>query len=121
MAAYIEDKGDYSAVNNCQCYDACEDTAYESQVFEGIWPAGTFFYGGFCPRANKLNPVDCSEFYRQEELKKQRLFSVFFQRKRHESRGELRSARLRAEAGGTDYQRKYMLISMGKSERSTLD
>ncbi|KAH7705956.1 degenerin unc-8 [Aphelenchoides avenae] len=63
MEAYIQDNGDYFFVDNCQCYDACEDTAYRPQISEGIWPAGDFFYGGFCPLANKLDSKGCSVFY----------------------------------------------------------
>ncbi|KAH7706065.1 degenerin unc-8, partial [Aphelenchoides avenae] len=59
---YVQDIGDYFFVDNCQCYDACEDTAYTAQVSESNWPAGGFFYGPYCPRAEKLN-LSCREFY----------------------------------------------------------
>ncbi|KAH7717283.1 degenerin unc-8 [Aphelenchoides avenae] len=68
MEEYIEKNGDYYFVDNCRCYDPCEDTAYRSYVFESPWPAGDFFYGGYCPMAKKMN-VPCSEFYRNNGMK----------------------------------------------------
>ena len=64
MQTYIQDKGDYFFVDNCQCYDTCEHTAYKSQLYAAPWPAGGFFYGGFCPRLNKMDSAECAEFYR---------------------------------------------------------
>ncbi|KAH7660442.1 degenerin unc-8, partial [Aphelenchoides avenae] len=62
MEKYIEEKGDYHAVRNCRCYDPCEDVAYKASISESPWPAGSFFYGGLCPLANKQG-VDCSKYY----------------------------------------------------------
>ncbi|KAH7712985.1 degenerin unc-8 [Aphelenchoides avenae] len=62
MEEYIQDIGDYFFVKNCECYDACEHTAYKSQISESPWPAGGFFYGAHCPLAKKQG-VDCSKYY----------------------------------------------------------
>lgn len=64
LQAYIKMKGDYYFVDNCNCYEPCEVTRYKSQIAEGIWPSGGFFYGPYCPMAKQLNFSDCSRFYR---------------------------------------------------------
>ncbi|KAH7722929.1 degenerin unc-8, partial [Aphelenchoides avenae] len=64
---YIEDVGDYYYVHGCKCFDACEETAFKAAVSESNWPAGGFFYGTHCPRAQKLG-IDCKEFYRNNAL-----------------------------------------------------
>ncbi|KAH7724026.1 degenerin unc-8 [Aphelenchoides avenae] len=66
--AYIQDNGDYFFVDNCDCYDACEDATYRTQISEAVWPSGTFFYGGFCPTAKQLNPADCTQFYSENGM-----------------------------------------------------
>ncbi|KAH7696570.1 deg-1 product [Aphelenchoides avenae] len=69
MEDYIGENGDYFFVDNCTCYDACEHTAYKSQISESPWPAGGFFYGAHCPLAAKLNFTDCSEYYRNNAMR----------------------------------------------------
>ncbi|KAH7691403.1 degenerin unc-8, partial [Aphelenchoides avenae] len=65
---YIDDHGDYFFVANCSCYDACEHTAYKSQISMSPWPAGGFFYGAYCPLGKVLNFTDCTKFYRENAM-----------------------------------------------------
>ncbi|KAH7707635.1 UNC-8 protein [Aphelenchoides avenae] len=64
MEGFIENNGDYFFVANCTYYDACEHTAYKSQISMSPWPAGGFFYGAYCPLGTVLNFTDCIKFYR---------------------------------------------------------
>ncbi|KAH7721196.1 degenerin unc-8 [Aphelenchoides avenae] len=68
LQAYIKMKGDYYFVDNCNCYEPCEVTRYKSQIAEGIWPSGGFFYGPYCPMAKQLNFSDCSRFYSENGM-----------------------------------------------------
>ncbi|KAH7707552.1 degenerin unc-8 [Aphelenchoides avenae] len=68
MQDYIEANGDYHAVKNCRCYDPCEDITYKAAISESPWPAGGFFYGGYCPLAKKQG-VDCSVYYRNNAMR----------------------------------------------------
>ncbi|KAH7708924.1 Degenerin unc-8 [Aphelenchoides avenae] len=68
MEKYIEERGDYHAVKNCRCYDPCEDATFKAQISESPWPAGSFFYGGYCPLAKKQG-MDCSKYYRNNAMR----------------------------------------------------
>ncbi|KAH7708687.1 degenerin unc-8 [Aphelenchoides avenae] len=68
LGDYIENYGDYFAVKNCRCYYPCEDIAYRSQIAESPWPAGSFFYGGYCPLAKKQG-MDCSLYYSNNAMR----------------------------------------------------